>query len=294
MAARQVFDIKYANKRLALGRSTVIMGILNITPDSFSDGNLYYNNVVGAAMRAKEMVEEGASIIDVGGKSTRPGSSFITTKEEIRRVVPVIKKIRGTIGKNVFISIDTYKADVAEKALQAGADMVNSLSGFSFDKKLAKVVKKYGCPIIIYHIKGKPKTMQKGKIRYNGTINEISKFFKSQIAIAKTNGIRKEQILIDPGIGFGKNLEQNIEIVMDLGKFSSLKLPIVIGMSRKSHLGQMLKEELDLENIPSPSERLEASLAETAIAISQGAHIIRTHDVLQTRRFTAAIDALNR
>lgn len=292
MAARRFFNIKCANRSLELSRSTAIMGVLNITPDSFSDGNVYYNNVSRAVDRAKKMLEEGADIIDVGGESTRPGSTSISAEEEIKRVVPVIRKIRGTLGKDVFISIDTYKARVAEEALGAGADIVNSLSGFTFDGRLAGLVKRSGCPIIIYHIKGKPKTMQKGRIRYNCVIKEIARFFQSQVATAKANGIRRSQILIDPGIGFGKTLEQNLEIITSLGEFSSIGLPIVIGMSRKSHLGQMLKEGLGLEYTPGPSDRLEASLAEAAIAITQGAHIIRTHDVLQTKKFTASIDAL--
>jgi dihydropteroate synthase len=290
--SRQIFDISYANKHLELGKSTAIMGILNVTPDSFSDGNLYYNDVALAVGRAKTMLKEGADIIDVGGESTRPGSKFVGAEEEAQRVIPVIKGMRSKLGNNFMISIDTYKADVARQALLAGADMVNSLSGFSFDRKMADVVAQFKCPIIIYHIKGRPKTMQKGEIRYKDVVDDISKFFKSQIAFAKQKGISKSQLLIDPGIGFGKSLEQNLEIVRKLGEFSSLKVPIVIGVSRKSHLGLLLKEQLGLDEIPGPSQRLAASLAETAIAVGHGAHIVRTHDVSQTKRFVVALDAL--
>ncbi len=290
--SRRVFDLKYKNKHLMLGRSTVIMGTLNVTPDSFSDGNLYYRNTKFAVSRAKAMLEEGADIIDVGGESTRPGSEFVTSEEEMRRVIPVIRKIRSALGNGFFISIDTYKAPVAQAALEAGADMVNSLSGFTFDNKMAGVVKKFGCPIIIYHIKGKPKTMQKGNIEYDDVVKDIAKFFKSQANIAEANGIGKRQLIIDPGIGFGKTMQQNIDVVRRLGEFSSLGLPIAIGMSRKSHLGQLLKEELDLDAIPGPLERIEAALAETSVAVGQGAHIIRTHDVYQTKRFVLALDKL--
>jgi len=188
--------------------------------------------------------------------------------------------------------VDTRKAQVAQEAIEAGANMVNSLSGFSFDKQLAKVVARHRCPVVVYHIKGKPKTMQSGKIEYSDVIDDISSFFKSQIGIAQDNGIRRSQLLIDPGIGFGKTLEQNIELIRRLGEFSGMDLPIVVGMSRKSHLGAMLKESLGLQEAPKESERLEAALAETAMAVIKGAHIVRTHDVMQTKRFTASLDAI--
>ncbi len=286
------FEVKYKNKVLRLGSKTRIMGVLNVTPDSFSDGGVYYDNVTGAVERARQMLEEGANIIDVGGQSTRPGSEAVTVKEELDRVIPVIRKMRSTLGDDFWLSIDTQKAKVAQQALLAGADMINSLSGFDFDKDMVQVVRKFKCPIIIYHIKGNPKTMQKGAISYKDVVKEVYSFFESQVAIAKKNGIGKNQLLIDPGIGFGKSLEQNMELIREIDSFSGIKVPIVVGVSRKSHLGTLLKEALDLDSIPISSDRLEAALAETSIAVTKGANIIRTHDVWQTKRFVASLDKL--
>lgn len=276
-------------KKMILGEKTIVMGVLNVTPDSFSDGGLYLDPDKAKA-RAKEMASEGADIIDVGGESTRPGSEPISISNEIRRVIPVIKQIRKM--PNISISIDSYRGEVVKGALLAGADMVNSLGGFLFDKKLAKIVSRFKVPIIIYHIKGQPRTMQKGEIKYKDVVKDIVDFFNEQIKIGIAYGVRRNQFLIDPGIGFGKTVEQNIEIVKRLSEFKSLKLPIVIGVSRKSHLGTILQDELKLSTLPSPTKRLEASLAETAIAVLNGVKIIRTHDVLETKKFLAVLDKL--
>lgn len=264
------------------------MGVINITPDSFSDGGMYFDNVKRAVNRAKEMIEEGADIIDVGGESTRPGSEGVSQEEELRRVVPVIKAIRESLGKEVVISVDTNKSGVAREALKAGANMLNSLGGFSFDPKIANVLKEYGCPIIIYHIKGSPKTMQTGEIIYKDVVSEIKDFFEDQIKFAEKNGISREKLLFDPGIGFGKTVEQNIEIIKRLKEFKNM--PIIIGVSRKSHLGKILEESFGLAETPKPEERLEAGLAETAVAVLNGASIIRAHDVLPTRKFLAVLE----
>lgn len=274
--------------RLLSGRSTLIMGILNVTPDSFSDGGLFLDPEK-ALLRAKEMIQEGADIIDVGGESTRPGSEFISIEEEVKRVIPVIKKIRNNF-PHIVISIDSYKSGVVKQSLLEGANMANSLGGFSFDPNLASVLKNSNVPIVIYHIKGKPKDMQKGEITYKDVTKEIKKFFEDQIELGLSKGLKKDQFIIDPGIGFGKTAEQNLEIIKRLSEFKSLGVPIAIGVSRKTHLGIILKEELKLST--SPSERLEASLAETAVAVINGAKIIRTHDVLQTKKFLAVLDKL--
>lgn len=278
-------------KSLTLGKKTLVMGILNVTPDSFSDGGLYFNKEK-AVRRAEKIIEEGADILDIGGESTRPGSAKVILKEELRRVIPVIKQIRKKFGEQIMISIDTYKSEVARQALDAGVDMVNSLGGFLFDRNLADIIAKFKCPIVIYHIKGKPKTMQKGKIVYKDVILDIKKFFEEQIGFGLAKGMKRKQFLIDPGIGFGKTLKQNLEIVKRLSEFKSLKLPIAIGISRKSHLGKILQDELKLPTLPLPTERLEASLAETAIAVLSGASIVRTHDVLETKKFLTVIDRL--
>lgn len=277
-------------KQLVFDNKTLVMGILNVTPDSFSDGGLYFS-AAKAVLKAKKMIEEGADIIDVGGESTRPGSIPIPINEEIDRVLPVIKKIRKLFPK-IVIAIDSYKLKVVRSALLEGIDMINSMGGFSFDPNLAKVVKEFNAPIIIYHIKGKPKDMQKGKIKYKNLIGEIMKFFKEQIKIGEFHEIKRNKFIIDPGIGFGKTVDQNIEIIRKLSHFSLLKLPIAIGVSRKSHLGIVLQSELNLSTLPSPAERLEASLAETAVAVINGAKIVRTHDVLQTKKFLAVLDKL--
>lgn len=276
---------------LQLGCSTLVMGILNVTPDSFSDGGLFLDPEK-AVLRAERMLEEGADIIDVGGESTRPGSKSVSKDEELKRVIPVIKGIRKKLNKKIFISIDTYKAGVARGAIKAGANIINSLGGFLFDKKLASIVSEFRVPIIIYHIKGEPKSMQKGEVVYKDVIGEIKKFFEDQIKFGLSKGLRREQFIIDPGIGFGKTVEQNLEIIKRLSEFKSSKLPICIGVSRKSHIGTILKNELKLSNPPLPTERLEASLAETAVAVLNGARIVRTHDVLQTKKFLTALDKL--
>lgn len=277
--------------KLLLGRSTSIMGVLNVTPDSFSDGGMFVDPEKAIA-RAEQMLKEGADIIDVGGESTRPGSESVSENRELKRVIPVIKGIRKNFGQKILISIDTYKSSVAKNAIKAGANIVNSLGGFLFDKKLASIVSEFRVPIIIYHIKGQPASMQKREIIYKDVVGDIKKFFEEQIKFGVNCGIKKNQFLIDPGIGFRKTVEHNLEIIKRLSEFKSLKLPICIGVSRKSHIGKMLQEELELKGTPAPLERLEGSLAETAIAVLKGAKIIRTHDVLQTKKFLTVLDKL--
>lgn len=267
-----------------------VMGILNVTPDSFSDGGEYFDNVEKAVERAKELIEEGADSIDIGGESTRPGSESISVDEELRRVIPVVAAIHDALPQTP-LSIDTYKSQVAEKALQKGASFINSMGGFMFDKSLADVIKKYECQIIIYHIKGTPKTMQKDDIHYDNIIEEIVSFFRYQMDIGISKGIKEEKFILDPGIGFGKTIEQNIEIIKYCKELRLKNLPLLIGISRKSTLGAILKEKLGKEFVP--KERLEAGLAATAIAYLNGARIFRTHDVLETKKFLAVLDAIN-
>lgn len=267
-------------------QKTQIMGILNITPDSFSDGGFYFNSE-DAVKRAEQMLAEGADVIDIGGESTRPGSERISAQEEIKRVIPVIKAIKKKF-PNATLSIDTYKYEVAEEAEKNGCTIINSLGGFSRDGNLVNIVAKSNCKIVIYHIKGEPATMQKGQIMYADVVKEISTFFKDQIKIGKKHGIKKDRFILDPGIGFGKTLSQNIEIIKNLKAFNTFQLPILIGVSRKSHLGMILKDELGIES--APLERLEGALAETAIAVQKGATIVRTHDILQTKKFLTVFE----
>jgi dihydropteroate synthase len=267
------------------------MGILNVTPDSFSDGGKF-NSVDAAVARAGEMLQEGADIIDIGGESTRPGAEDVSEAEELKRVIPVIKAIREKLGNAFPVSIDTYKSAVAREALAAGASMINALGGFCFDEALADVAAEYDCPYVIYHIKGMPRTMQTGEIAYHEIISDISQFFEDQIVVGIGHGMKREQFIIDPGIGFGKTVEQNLEIIKRLSEFSTLNLPILVGVSRKSHLGKILQQKLHLTEMPAADDRLEASLAETAVAVKNGAKIIRTHDVKETKRFLTTLEAL--
>ncbi len=268
------------------------MGILNVTPDSFSDGGLYFNNIVNALKQAGRMIKDGADIIDIGGESTRPGSLPVSVDEEIRRVLPVIKRVRQKLGKDVIISIDTSKAKVAEMAIKAGANMVNSLGGFTSGVELAKVVADKKVPVVLYHIKGEPRTMQSGEIKYKNVIKEINTFFEKQMAIGRSYSIKKEQYILDPGIGFGKRIGHNLTIIKEFKKFTKWKMPLLVSISRKSHLGLILQNKLNLKKIPSPEERLEAGLAEVAVAVLNGASIVRTHDVLQTKYFLTILDEL--
>ena len=266
------------------------MGILNVTPDSFSDGGKYLA-VDQALAHALEMARDGADIIDIGGQSTRPGAVTITPEEELLRVVPAVLAIRRALPK-IGISVDTSRAVVAEAALKAGADMVNSLGGFTFDPELAEVVAKAKCQIVIYHTSGTPETMQKKPVATAKVIAGVQTFFKEQIAFGKTYGVKKDQFILDPGIGFGKSDEGNLLLVREFGVFKKWKLPLLVGVSRKSHLGRILQSKLKLKDAPEPTERIEAGLAETAVAVQNGAGIVRTHDVLATKKFLALFEEL--
>ena len=274
------------------GKKTLVMGILNVTPDSFSDGGLYFDDIAKAVARVEHMIEEGADMIDIGGESTRPGSTRISPQEEHKRILPIIDAVSNKLGDKVLLSVDTYKASVAQQALQAGAHMINSLGGFTFDSTLADVAAACECPIVIYHIKGEPQTMQTGSIVYRDVIADIADFFQQQIGLGLSRGMKREQFILDPGIGFGKTLEQNVEIIRRLQEFEPLHLPLLVGVSRKGHLGTLLQQRLGLARMPAASERLEASLAETAVAVLKGASIVRTHDVLPTVKFLTVLDAL--
>lgn len=278
-------------KEIILGRRTLVVGTLNVTPDSFYDGGKYFDTGKAIA-RIEELLKEGADVIDIGGESTRPGSVPVSAEEELARVIPAIKAARERFGAEPVISIDTYKSEVARAALDAGADMINSLGGTVFDPALAQVIAESGCPIVIYHIRGNPRTMQQGEIIYSDVVGDIIKFFEEQIALLVSSGAKKEQCILDPGIGFGKTVKQNLEIIRRLAEFKTLGLPIMVGVSRKSHLGVILKDSLHLPESVPPEERLEASLAETAVAVLNGANMVRTHDVLETRKFLAVIDAI--
>lgn len=243
-----------------------LMGILNVTPDSFSDGGKYINPDI-AVTHALEMIDDGADIIDIGGESTRPGSEPVTAEEEIRRIVPVIKEILKQ-RPEAIISVDTYKSRVASEALEAGAKIVNDISAFTFDPELADVCKHYNATVVLMHIKGTPKTMQ-NNINYREVVSDIYDFLKLQTDHALEKGI--EKIIIDPGIGFGKRVDDNFKIIKRLKDFKSLGYPILIGVSRKSFIGKTLN--LDVEERDLPTAVIEA------LSIFNSARIIRTHNV---------------
>ncbi len=251
---------------------TLIMGILNVTPDSFSDGGKFksHDQAIGHAVK---MIKEGANIIDIGGESTRPGAKAVQLEEELMRIIPIIEAIR--LKSDCLISIDTYKSKVAEAALDAGADMVNDISGLTFDHNMASLVAERNVPVIIMHIKGKPRDMQKNP-NYDNLIKEIKVFFELQIAIAKKAGIDSGNIILDPGIGFGKRLEDNFEIIRELGQISTMGYPVLLGPSRKSFIGLTL--DLPIE------ERMEGTLASITAGVINGARIVRVHDIRATRR----------
>jgi len=262
---------------------TVIMGILNVTPDSFYDGGRYAR-AEAAVQHALQMVQDGADIVDIGGESTRPGSQPVPEEEELRRVLPVIEAVRGQV--DVPISIDTTKSRVAERALQAGACMVNDISGLGFDPRMAEVVARHGALCCVMHIQGTPQTMQQNP-QYEDVVRDISRYFEERLALAERAGIPRENIWLDPGIGFGKTVEHNLEILRRLREFTAFGLPILIGTSRKSFIGKILGD------LP-PEERLEGTAATVAIAIMNGANAVRVHDVREMVRVARMTDAVCR
>ena len=249
------------------------MGILNITPDSFSDGGKYFSSS-RAIDRAFEMVDNGADIIDIGGESTRPGSDFISKDEELQRIVPVIQEIRNQ-DSEILISIDTYKSDVAEIAIDLGADIVNDISGLTFDQNMSTFLSGKDIPIIIMHINGKPKTMQNNPI-YNDLLGDITNFFKKQIIFAEMKGILRNNIILDPGIGFGKTFNHNLKIINNLKDLCNLGHPIMIGTSRKAFIGDILDSP--------PEERVEGTIASVVASVINGANIVRVHDVREIKK----------
>lgn len=266
-----------------LGRRTLVMGILNVTPDSFSDGGRFFS-LESAVAHARQLIREGADIIDVGGESTRPGAEPVPAEEELRRVLPVIRAIRKEF--SVPISIDTYKAIVAEAALAAGANIVNDISALRFDPQMVEVVAHARVPIVLMHMLGTPQTMQQNPV-YTDVVREIKEFLGERIAFARAHGIR--EIIIDPGIGFGKTVAHNVEILRRLSELKDLGCPILIGTSRKSFIGKLGGTE---ENPLPISERLEGTIASNVIAVLHGAQIVRVHDVAAMKRALAIVDAV--
>ncbi len=263
-----------------LGQKTWLMGILNITPDSFSDGGLYYNKQ-NAVKRGLQLIEEGADILDIGGESSRPGSDPITAEEEKKRILPVLSEIRKQT--DTFISVDTTKSEVLKAALDQGADILNDISGMRFDPKMLELASEKNIPVVIMHMKGTPKNMQK-RPKYENVVEEIKTFLKKRVKTALKTGIKKNKIIIDPGIGFGKRLKDNLKIIGNLSSFNELDLPILIGVSRKSFIGNLL-------NV-TPDQRIEGTIASSLVSVLQGAHILRSHDIASLKKAVIVTEAI--
>lgn len=278
---RKRFDIKLGDGNvLALGERTLVVGVLNVTPDSFSDGGENFDTT-RAIRRALEMQDEGADIIEIGGESTRPGSERIELEEELRRVLPVLEGVQGKL--RVPVSIDTYKSEVARRTIESGATIINDVSALRFDEALADVVAQTETALVLMHMRGEPSTMQKiepSKDIFADIHNEIG------IAIqkAEARGVKRQQLIVDPGIGFGKTLEQNLAILNHLDRFADFEVPIMIGTSRKSFIGRITGRP--------QSDRLFGTAASVAIAIARGAHFIRVHDVREVCEVTKISDAI--
>jgi dihydropteroate synthase len=270
-------------KTFDFSERTYVMGILNVTPDSFSDGGKYFS-IESAVTRALEMIEQGADIIDIGGESTRPKGVYgetikISVDEELNRVIPVIERIAKSA--DAVISIDTTKSMVADEALKAGVSIVNDISGLKFDENIAVVTAKYDATLVVMHIQGTPETMQHHPI-YNDVVAEVKIELRQSIEKARSAGVKK--IIIDPGIGFGKNLEHNLKLLKHLEEFQELGHPMLIGTSRKGFIGTILNTLVD--------ERIEGTSASVAVSIMNGANIIRVHDVKEMKRVAMVTDAI--
>ncbi|MHB8411099.1 MAG: dihydropteroate synthase [Candidatus Acidiferrales bacterium] len=281
MIRRKKFVLRLPSRTLALGEHTLIMGILNVTPDSFSDGGHFF--ALGKAVaRALAMERAGADILDIGGESTRPGSSGISAQEEMARILPVLNKLRDRL--KIPISIDTQKAEVAEAAVMAGAEMLNDISALRSDPELARVSRQHRLPIILMHMRGTPRSMQKGPFARHA-LRDVISGLRAALARAKRAGIAKSQIILDPGIGFGKSYAQNFEILARLPELARLSYPLLVGASRKAFIGHALG------GVPA-DERIWGTAAAVTASIFGGAHIVRVHDVAEMAQVAKIADSI--
>lgn len=285
-----IVDICWDSFRLALSKRTYIMAVLNRTPDSFSDGGLYMKED-DAVKRALEMASEGADIVDIGGESSRPGADAIPLDVEIERTISIIRKTASRI--DIPISIDTSKSEVAKEALENGAAIVNDITGLRGDPDMAGVVADFGVPVVIMHMQGAPRTMQINP-HYDSLIDEILDSLKESIRIAKSAGVDENKIIVDPGIGFGKTVRHNLEILNKLDSFKALKRPILVGVSRKSYIAKTLKENGIKDEDIEAGGRLMGTVSSCAICICNGANILRVHDVKEIVQAARIADAIVR
>jgi dihydropteroate synthase len=285
MVRRKLFRLKLPSRTLVLGKRTLIMGVLNVTPDSFSDGSKFYNEEHAIA-HALRMERAGADLIDIGAESTRPGSEGISAEEEWKRLMPVLGGLRRLL--KIPISIDTQKAEVAETALDAGAEIINDISGLKSDSRIAEVAARHRVPLILMHMRGEPRTMQKGSFARDA-MKDILQGLRRSAAIARKSGVAKSQIVLDPGIGFGKSFAQNYEVLQRLPQVAKLGFPLLIGTSRKGFLGATL---VRYGKPASPEERIWGTAATVTASILNGAHIVRVHDVEEMAQVARVADCV--
>jgi dihydropteroate synthase len=277
---RKTFSLKLGAKNLVLGERTIVAGVLNITPDSFSDGGQNFS-LSKAVERALEMEAQGADIIEIGGESTRPGATPVPVEEELQRVLPVLQALQGRL--SIPISVDTYKNEVARQALAYGASIINDISALRFDEAIADTITESGAGLILMHMRGEPSTMQKLAPSEN-IFAEICADMEIAVEKAVSRGVQRQQIIFDPGIGFGKTFEQNLAILNHLDRFVELDLPIMIGTSRKSFIGRITGRPAN--------ERIFGTAASVATAILRGAHMVRVHDVQEMVEVSRITDAI--
>jgi dihydropteroate synthase len=281
MQRSKIFRLRLPSRRLVLGERTLLMGVLNVTPDSCSDGG-HYLDPDAAALRALEIEHAGADILDIGGESTRPGSEGVTAEEELRRVLPVLEKLRGRL--KIPISIDTAKSSVAEAAANAGAEILNDVTALRNDPGIAEVARRRKLPLILMHMRGEPRTMQKAPFSRN-ILRDVALGLRRAVALARRAGVPKSQLILDPGLGFGKSYEQNFELLARISELALLGFPLLIGASRKSFVGRALGGA-------GKSERIWGTAATVAAAILGGAHIVRVHDVAEMAQVARVADAI--
>jgi len=280
-----MFRLKLPSRTLVLGERTLVMGVLNVTPDSFSNGGKFFD-VERAIEQALSMERAGADLLDVGGESTRPGAEGISTKEELARVLPVLRELRGVL--KIPVSIDTQKSDVAEAALDADVQIINDTSGLKSDLRIAEVAADRGVPLILMHMRGEPRTMQEGGFARD-VMKDVKQGLRRSAAIARKAGVAKTQIVLDPGIGFGKSFAQNYEVLQKLPQLAKLGYPLLVGTSRKGFLGATLGR--DGKPTP-PEERIWGTAATVTASILNGAHIVRVHDVAEMVQVARVADCL--
>ena len=285
MLKRRKYRLHLRSGVLELGERTLVMGVLNVTPDSFSDGGKFLEPQ-SAIEHALEMERAGADLLDIGGESTRPGSTGAAAEAELARVLPVLEGLHGAL--KIPIAVDTRKSQVAEAAISAGAQIINDVSGLRFDPRLAEVAKRRGVPLILMHMRGEPATMQKGPFARD-VMKDVVRGLRGSTRKARAAGVRKSQILIDPGIGFGKSFEQNYELLRKLPELAKLGYPLLVGTSRKGFLGATLARN---GKPAPPEERLWATAATVTASILGGAHIVRVHDVAEMAHVARVADCL--